>query len=266
MKKERMKGFIAGGVACLLVLSLVGTAAATMGKQTVEVDYTDIKIALDGEVITPTDANGNVVEPFAINGTIYLPVRAVSKALGVDVYWDSEVNTVKLIGKPDVREYYSQVLALIDEWKKLEDQAEWGEFYSDILGREITSSFSKNADLDDIREYLYDVKYDHLASYGTDLATETARLKGLLATCEDNYLKNGLTELVGRYDELKQGQDKLMWAYSSAISYLRELQNRDWDQYMERRKAADEYIFEVKTTASEQYDAVRDFLDFILNL
>lgn len=38
-----------------------------------------LKITLDGKEITPTDANGAAVEPFAISGTTYLPVRAVAE-------------------------------------------------------------------------------------------------------------------------------------------------------------------------------------------
>lgn len=42
------------------------------------------------------DANGMAVEPFAIDGTTYLPVRAVSDAVGLDVEWDQKNQQVKL--------------------------------------------------------------------------------------------------------------------------------------------------------------------------
>ncbi len=48
----------------------------------------------------PKDANGNVVEPFTMNGTTYLPVRAISNALEKDVEWDGEAFSV-YIGKSD---------------------------------------------------------------------------------------------------------------------------------------------------------------------
>ena len=44
----------------------------------------------------PKDANGNTVEPFIIDGTTYLPVRAVSNALGLNVGWDDATSTVSL--------------------------------------------------------------------------------------------------------------------------------------------------------------------------
>lgn len=96
MKKERTKSFISGILFSVFIFSMIGTAAATIGSRTLTADYTDINIQLDGKQLTPTDANGNAVEPFAINGTTYLPVRAVSNALGLGVEWDSESKTVVL--------------------------------------------------------------------------------------------------------------------------------------------------------------------------
>lgn len=98
MKKERTKGFISGILVSALVFSLASTAAATIGQRTLNAAYSDIKIELNGKRITPTDANGNVVEPFAVNGTTYLPVRAIGNALGLNVTWDSKTNTAKLEG------------------------------------------------------------------------------------------------------------------------------------------------------------------------
>lgn len=99
MKNERKSGFISGVVASVLVFSLVGTAAATVGKRTAELDYNDIKLYINGQPVTPKDANGNTVEPFAINGTTYLPVRAVGAALDMNVNWDATTNSVILSSK-----------------------------------------------------------------------------------------------------------------------------------------------------------------------
>jgi peptidyl-prolyl cis-trans isomerase B (cyclophilin B) len=67
--------------------------SATLQK---DVTYRDIKIVVDGNEITPTDANGNPVEPFIMDGTTYLPVRAVANAFGKEVGWDDTTNTVYL--------------------------------------------------------------------------------------------------------------------------------------------------------------------------
>lgn len=111
MKKERTQGFVSGILVSALVFSLLGTAAATIGSRTLTADYNDIKIELNGQQLTPTDAAGNPVEPFAVNGTTYLPVRAVGDALGIDVDWDGATSTVLLSSSPDIttEELYASI-------------------------------------------------------------------------------------------------------------------------------------------------------------
>lgn len=75
-----------------------GAVMATNGYKTIDIFYNNIKIMIDGAEYVPTDANGNVVEPFAYNGTTYLPVRAVANAFGKDVKWDGE-NAIVYLGK-----------------------------------------------------------------------------------------------------------------------------------------------------------------------
>ena len=94
--KRNWKSFLSGCLVTIVVVGLVGTAAATVGKRTVTVDYNDIKVTLDGKQVALVNADGNPVEPFAINGTTYLPIRAVATALGLDVNWDSTTNTAVL--------------------------------------------------------------------------------------------------------------------------------------------------------------------------
>ena len=90
------KGFFAGVLVTLLVFAMVGSAGATNGKITQELEYRDIKVSLDGKVLDLRDAKGNVVEPFKLNGTNYVPVRAISQIMGRDVAWDGANATVLL--------------------------------------------------------------------------------------------------------------------------------------------------------------------------
>lgn len=93
--KYQWKGFVSGILASIMLMSFVATAYAAYQKQAT-LHYTGIKITLDGETITPTDGNGKTVDPFIVDGTTYLPVRAVANALGLDVAWDQSPQTVKL--------------------------------------------------------------------------------------------------------------------------------------------------------------------------
>ena len=96
MKRGNWRSFLTGCLATVAVVGLVGTAAATVGRQTVTVDYNNIKVTLDGQQVALVNADGNPVEPFAINGTTYLPIRAVATALGLDVDWNGTTNTAVL--------------------------------------------------------------------------------------------------------------------------------------------------------------------------
>lgn len=85
MKRINSHSFIYGVLATLLAFGFVGTATATVGKQTIAVDYKDMLVQIDYRPIDLTDANGNTVEPFAYNGTTYVPIRAVASAFGCRV-------------------------------------------------------------------------------------------------------------------------------------------------------------------------------------
>ena len=97
---DKLKGAIAG---LLLGATLTGSVAfAKTGTETLDVWYNNIKLYVDGQRIDPKDTLGNPVEPFIINGTTYLPVRAVGEALGKEVNWDGNTSSVYLGVAPEV--------------------------------------------------------------------------------------------------------------------------------------------------------------------
>lgn len=98
LNKDKLKGFVIGIIAASVAIS--ATAFAQNIQQTLNAVYRDIKLVVDGNATTPKDANGNVVEPFIVDGTTYLPVRAVAEALGKEVSWDAGTSTVYIGKKP----------------------------------------------------------------------------------------------------------------------------------------------------------------------
>lgn len=94
MKKRTTALMISGA----LIAGAMGQSALATGlNQTISALLNrEITITYNGEVQSFTDANGNAVYPISYNGTTYLPVRAVSGLLDVDVNWDSASNTVML--------------------------------------------------------------------------------------------------------------------------------------------------------------------------
>lgn len=103
--KNKIKGYIAGVLTAAIIGGATFAVAGEQIKKTVDVYYNGIKICIDGTYVEPKDANGNVVEPFIMDGTTYLPVRAVAGAFGKDVAWDGETQTVFLGAKPGENKY-----------------------------------------------------------------------------------------------------------------------------------------------------------------
>lgn len=88
--KKLTKWLLAGLALCLLATPVLAASGATQAT----LHYRDISITIDGEKIDPTDVNGESTEPFIIDGTTYLPLRAIAEALGCDVQWDDATSTV----------------------------------------------------------------------------------------------------------------------------------------------------------------------------
>ncbi len=96
--KKRLQGALVGILIGVLLANSVVFAESF--SKNAELFYNGIKIFIDGGEIVPKDALGKTVEPFIMNGTTYLPVRAVANAFDQDVEWDGETQSV-YIGKKD---------------------------------------------------------------------------------------------------------------------------------------------------------------------
>lgn len=136
MNKKRIQKIVLA-VVCLLAFSCTAVGAATVAKN-ITVYYRDIQIVVDGIKENP-DA-----EPFIYNGTTYLPVRAVSEALGERVEWDGTNNTVYIGEQPGEKQYLLDVCPPYDTtYSSLYDGDE-GEYFvmaGDKYTNGITGSF-----------------------------------------------------------------------------------------------------------------------------
>ena len=119
--KHTFKLFIIGVILAGLVFST--TAFATNQTMQKDVTYRNIKIVVDNTKVIPADANGNYVEPFIIDGTTYLPVRAVANAFGKDVAWDDVTNTVSLSNQSVVGTFVMNRILGNRERLRIEDGA-----------------------------------------------------------------------------------------------------------------------------------------------
>ena len=95
--KRNWKIALAGGMAlALLVGTMTVSSLAAVGRKTAYLDYQNMKVTLNGQELELRDSKGNRVEPFTIDGTTYLPLATIGRALGIDVAWDAASKTVVL--------------------------------------------------------------------------------------------------------------------------------------------------------------------------
>ena len=81
-------------ILAIAVVITAGTVCAAPVTKMLEAHYNDIKLEINGALTEPKDANGNTVDPFIVDGTTYLPVRAIAQALNKTVSWDGDTSTV----------------------------------------------------------------------------------------------------------------------------------------------------------------------------
>jgi len=67
--------------------------------------HNSINLIVGGQAVYSTNANGNAVPPFMTNGVIYLPLRSVAEALGLDVGWNGDENAIYIGETPESFDY-----------------------------------------------------------------------------------------------------------------------------------------------------------------
>ncbi|NLS45476.1 MAG: copper amine oxidase [Firmicutes bacterium] len=161
---DKVKFFVLGMVVMVIITAFVPAFAANTTKQ-ISATYANIKIYVDDLLISPKDGLGNSVEPFIYQGTTYLPVRAVSEALGKPILWDGKTNSI-YIGKHDSDE---PAISLNDldyfnatgSWDKVDNPRDnLGNSY--VEGLSGINSLSRYADYYATVDYVLNGKYRRL--------------------------------------------------------------------------------------------------------
>ena len=102
IKGTAMKKIIHGAIAFLLGALVFVTSNTLAGTDTKPLDESlqSINLVVNGNPVTLKDSNGNVVEPFVVDGSTCLPIRSIAEVLGTSVDWDGSTNTVYIGHKP----------------------------------------------------------------------------------------------------------------------------------------------------------------------
>jgi hypothetical protein len=90
--KKALKYLVIGTVILTLLMT---TALGDTITKTIEVVYNSVNITVNGTKIN--------ADNILYNGTTYVPLRAVSEALGKDVGWDQSTNTASINDKGTVK-------------------------------------------------------------------------------------------------------------------------------------------------------------------
>lgn len=198
MKRGNLKSFICGMLVTVLLLGLAIPAFAA-NLVTKELYYNNIKVRLNGETLTLKDANGKIVDPFIIDGTTYLPVRAISEALGLNVSWDGATQTVILGNDPVSNQPTAWLGDLTTFSGEVRERITTNEQYNDNSTANDGSTYTRYYDIssDEGVTYLLQGKYTQLTGtlYLSSHGKNTNSVQRYLVYLDDQlvYTSSALT-------------------------------------------------------------------------
>ncbi len=141
---KQWKGFLSGIIFALVMMVLAGSVFATAMGTSITVIYDNIKILLNGKEIETKDANGNIVEPFILGGTTYVPIRAVAESFNKVVKWDKDLKQVKIYDT-EIDEFWDNLVTIPEEytgldiyWRHIDDEImEKTDYFIEKYGAEV---------------------------------------------------------------------------------------------------------------------------------
>ena len=81
-------------VAVILTFVPQTVFAAAYESRTVAIEYDNIKLNIDGKIVTLTDLEGRAIEPLLLFSTMYVPMSPVVRQFGKNSVYDSKNNTL----------------------------------------------------------------------------------------------------------------------------------------------------------------------------
>lgn len=197
----------------VLAMAVSTTVFATVGTRTAELLYDNIKIMLNGKEIVPTDANGNAVEPFIIDGTTYLPVRGVASALGMNVGWDDGTKTVALdnpgVFQGGVQVYDDKYVTIVFTGCTMEKRYEWSD-------EDYYANFNITNKTDAVLTFNIDtIALDGISYKISDMEEVAPQSTGKISfSAYDTILPtNGISKTSGKMRVIDMDDDITDWGY-----------------------------------------------------
>lgn len=155
-----------------LIICLAATGVyAEINNKTITAYYEHIKIAVNGENAELTDEQGDIIEPFIADDSVFLPVRGISQVLGKNVAWDGDTKTVNITDTDSAGHYDN--LSFLGDSITVGVQCD-GATYADLLKVRMKSKKMNNNSIsgstlagDETNENAFVNRYTHIDS-GSD--------------------------------------------------------------------------------------------------
>lgn len=250
----------------LLALTLTATAAAVPSvRRTIEADF-GIQVVLDGETLIPRNEQGIEVEPFAVDGTTYLPIRAIGEALGLEVSYDEENNLAVLetregsLGEAGAQYTNVAVLGLgvYRDLESLYGEADSGE---SAIGRAALEI--QNGEVDSARTSLSNFLQTTLPQMTERLDQIETNIKTLKESYPGAFMESVLGSAEEAHLQMNDVVLTLRQAAGAAISCLEAREAGEWEQaefydesQLSLRQEAAEIILEQGQIVTEEYNGL----------
>lgn len=158
-KKKMVIAFVV--MLSILILPAAQYSHASVLKKTVDAWYRDIKIVANGTQVQMP------LEPFIMNDSTYVPVRAISEILGKNVAWDGATSSITITDKPG-----SNVAVLNNTI--MQQNAEITRLKAEIadLKEQLDDAESSSGDLSDLEDELQDDYYDYFDDIEFDISLD----------------------------------------------------------------------------------------------
>lgn len=255
MNRKKTAAFI---LLSILLLSIPVNASNSL-KKTVDILY-GIALQINGKAPALQDANGQPVSPFTLNGTTYVPIRAVATELGYDVSYDAKSNTAT-VRKTSIVANAANVLPVYQ-----------------LLQGEVFNAFTTFAEIP-MLQHLHTMNTEDrvLTASETEAALKEERdsivnlserirkaIEFFTAANElpgtPQYARNIYTIVLTAYDDM---QASLIYLDASVASALEYRNTSSRTVYNNMRNSFAESILAIKDTNSNLIDLYRDISDAI---
>lgn len=246
-------------ISIALVVAVLGGASA-FAAQTIAKEITvhyGIKLKIDGEQKTMTDAAGNVVEPFTYNGTTYVPIRAIAEYFGADVDYDPKTVTADIETGFSPDDAAGVVLHALTSMNCYKDIQSLGDRAWELQARTLNIlSYVGKINQSELSEAIKKLSTEDIPALDLNVREMEVAIKGLRETTESDYLRDSLAGAAQHLESLRLAVGDMSSSVISLALYSSTNSQDAYNDIFEYHSAADIAIDKVISESEIQYDSL----------